>query len=598
VDSTPAFSADALTKIFGVTTALDHLTVEVPRGSVGLVGANGAGKTTLFRLMLGLIRPTSGGVQVCGRAVVEDPVGVRSRLGFMPEHDCLPPDQTAADLVATLGELSGLPARAARQRASDVLDLVGLDEARFRPIEGFSTGMRQRTKLAQALVADPELVLLDEPTAGLDPMGRDEMLALVARLDSFGISAVLATHLLDDVQSVCDHVVMIDGGRLVLAGPTEKLLERAGTVRVDVGGHTGDLVDRLGSRGLHVKVLDDTSLEVGAGVDARTTDQILDAVRDTIAELGLPLHSLSSRHASLDEVFLRTAVGAVYDRGYRPYDGLRRGRWASTLALYLASIRRALGIRRSWRQKVFPWVLLAIVTVPAIVNVGIGYVTRDTPADGFEFITYREYVGVSSALLLFVALTAPDVVCPDRRYRLLPLIFARPLVGREYVLAKVGAIATIVFGFSFLPQVVLFVGQMLVSDGALDYLRDNAEVLWKVPVSVTLLAVYYAAIGVAVASLTSRRIVGGVSMLALALVPSVVTGAVLANDADEKGPVAALNLLALPLHLRDVVFLGHIDPESPLGGVSGGGLMAAAVYVVVLAAAFILLFARYREPDA
>ena len=136
----------------------------------------------------------------------------------MPEHDCLPLDQTAADVVATFGELSGLPARAARQRASDILDLVGLDEARFRPISGFSTGMRQRTKLAQALVGDPELVLLDEPTAGLDPLGREEMLALVARLGTFGISVLMATHLLDDVQQVCDHVVMIDGGKLVVVG--------------------------------------------------------------------------------------------------------------------------------------------------------------------------------------------------------------------------------------------------------------------------------------------------------------------------------------------------------------------------------------------
>ena len=160
---------------------------------------------------------------------------MRARLGYMPEHDCLPLDQTAADVVATFGELSGLPARAARQRASDILDLVGLDEARFRSIGEFSTGMRQRTKLAQAIVGDPELVLLDEPTAGLDPAGRDDMLALVARLGSFGISVLMATHLLDDVQKVCDYVVMIDAGRLVVAGATDSLLERTGTVTVDVG---------------------------------------------------------------------------------------------------------------------------------------------------------------------------------------------------------------------------------------------------------------------------------------------------------------------------------------------------------------------------
>ena len=292
------------------------------------------------------------------------------------------------------------------------------------------------------------------------------------------------------------------------------------------------------------------------------------------------------------------SLGAVYDRGYRPYEGSLGGEQAATFALYRASIRRALGIRRSWRQKVLPWSLLAIVTVPAIVNVGVGYVTRNTPAEGFKFITYQEYVGVSSALLLFVAVTAPDVVCPDRRHRVLPLIFARPLVGRDYVLAKVGAIATILFGFSFLPQVVLFVGQMLVSDAALDYLRDNADVLWKVPVAVVLLAVYYAAIGVAVASLTSRRIVGGVALLALALVPSVLAGAVLSSDADRQGPIALINLLALPLYLRDIVFTGHIEGASDLGGVTGGGLLAAVIYLVVVLAAMGLLFLRYREPDA
>ncbi|HEV3497368.1 MAG TPA: ABC transporter permease, partial [Actinomycetes bacterium] len=139
------------------------------------------------------------------------------------------------------------------------------------------------------------------------------------------------------------------------------------------------------------------------------------------------------------------STGAVYDRGYRPYEGVRGGRRAATAALYRTSLRRAIGLRRPWRQKVAPAVLLAIAVVPAVINVGIGYLTRDTPAEGFEFITYREYLGVSSALLLFVALVAPDIVCPDRRQRVLPLIFARPLTGPDYALAKVGAIFTCVF---------------------------------------------------------------------------------------------------------------------------------------------------------
>jgi ABC-2 type transport system permease protein len=212
----------------------------------------------------------------------------------------------------------------------------------------------------------------------------------------------------------------------------------------------------------------------------------------------------------------------------------------------------------------------------------------------FEFITYREYVGVSTALLLFVALTAPDVVCPDRAQRVLPLLFARPLTGNDYVLAKVGAIATIVFGFAFLPQVVLFVGQALVSDGALDYMVDNAAVLWQVPVSVAVLAVYYAAIGVALASLTDRRIVGGVAVLALALITSAVAG-ILTTVADGSTPLAVLNVLALPLEVRDLVFLGHISRTSDLSGVPGGGLLAVGAYVLVLGACLATLQRRYRE---
>ncbi|HYT38890.1 MAG TPA: ABC transporter ATP-binding protein, partial [Acidimicrobiia bacterium] len=203
-------------------------------------------------MLLGLARPTEGTVEVCGRPVADDPVGSRARLGYMPEHDCLPLDQSAADVVATLGELSGLPARAARQRASEVLDLVGLDEARFRPVGGFSTGMRQRVKLAQSLVADPELALLDEPTAGLDPTGREEMLVLVGRLSSFGISVLLATHLLDDVARVCDHVVMLDAGRLVVNGPTETLLHQTGKLTVEVNAGLGRLARVLAERGLTV----------------------------------------------------------------------------------------------------------------------------------------------------------------------------------------------------------------------------------------------------------------------------------------------------------------------------------------------------------
>lgn len=289
-----------------------------------------------------------------------------------------------------------------------------------------------------------------------------------------------------------------------------------------------------------------------------------------------------------------TATGAVYDRGYRPYDGPRGARGAAVLALYKASMRRALGLRRSWRQKVAPFVLLAVVTVPAIVNVGIGYIARDRAFDRIEIITYREYVGVSSALLLFVALVAPDVMCPDRRQRVLALMFARPLTGVDYVVAKVGAIATILFAFSFLPQVVLFVGNMLVSDSALTYFRSHLDIVWKVPVAVALLAVFYAVVGVAIASLTDRRIVAGAAVIGLFLVTSVSAGVLIGEDREDGTLGALINVLALPLALRDVVFLGEIATDSPLSGAPNAAVLAAGLYAVVLAAGSAVLIWRYR----
>jgi ABC-2 type transport system permease protein len=297
---------------------------------------------------------------------------------------------------------------------------------------------------------------------------------------------------------------------------------------------------------------------------------------------------------------IEVSQGAVYDRGYRPYDGHRGRRGAAIFALYKASIRRALGLRRSWRQKVAPFVLLAVVTIPAVVNVGIAYVTRNdvftSDRPRIQIITYREYVGVSAALLLFVALTAPDVICPDRRQHVLPLLFARPMTGVDYVVAKLAAIASIVFAFSFLPQVVLFVGNMFVSNSALNYFTGHLDVLWKVPIAAFLLAIYYAVIGVAISSLSDRRIVAGASIIGLFLVTSIASAALVPQDYRFNGGSAGalVNLLRLPLQLRDLVFLGHIDPESPLNGVANGGLLAVIVYASVLLLGIGILLRRYR----
>jgi ABC-2 type transport system ATP-binding protein len=289
---------------FGATTAVDDLELDLAPGLIGLVGANGAGKTTLLRLLMGLLRPSEGSALVCGIDVQADPIGARARIGYMPEADCLPTSASAAESVALFGELGGLPPRGARQRASQMLDLVGIDEARFRPVGGYSTGMRQRTKLAQALVAGPDLVLLDEPTAGLDPGGREQMLELVARLGGFGITVLMATHLLEDVVRTCEQVVLLDAGRLVSHTTTTALVQRTGVVTVDVGSAGAEALHAgLAKRGLQTTATDDRTVEVTvAGPDD------LDAIRDTVAALGLPLHRLSNRVTSLDELFAPSAA--------------------------------------------------------------------------------------------------------------------------------------------------------------------------------------------------------------------------------------------------------------------------------------------------
>jgi len=221
----PAISTEQLTKRYSQNTALDAVSIEVPHGSIGLLGENGAGKSTFIKLALGLLKPTSGTASVLGFSVLRDGLELRRRVGYMPEDDCLPTDMTAFDLVIRMGRLSGLPKEAAMQRAFDVFNLVGLGEARYRNIGGFSVGMKQRVKLAQALVHDPKLVLMDEPTSGLDPEGREEMLELIKDIRSkMDISLLLSTHLLHDVEQVCDQVIIIRAGRVVSHGAIDDVI--------------------------------------------------------------------------------------------------------------------------------------------------------------------------------------------------------------------------------------------------------------------------------------------------------------------------------------------------------------------------------------
>ncbi|HEY8474350.1 MAG TPA: ABC transporter ATP-binding protein [Natronosporangium sp.] len=288
---------EALTMRYGGrVTALDGLTVTVEPGIIGLVGANGAGKSTMLKILLGLLRPTSGKARVLGLDPVTQAAQVRARVGYMPEHDCLPPDLIAAELVTHLARISGLPRTAARERASEALRHVGLYEERYRQVGGYSTGMKQRVKLAQALVHDPDLLLLDEPTNGLDPAGRDAMLELIERIGKeFGISIVVCSHLLGEVERICDTLVAIDAGKLLRADRISSMTAATGVLVVEVDEGIDELTRALAELSPR---RDGASLLVPV-----TGDQTYDQVLRAVAELDLPLHRLDQRHHRVADLF-------------------------------------------------------------------------------------------------------------------------------------------------------------------------------------------------------------------------------------------------------------------------------------------------------
>lgn len=291
-----------LTHYYGEVVALRDLNLQIPPGVTGLVGANGAGKTTMLRLILGLLHPTAGAMTVMGHDPQTEPLEVRSKLGYMPEGDCLPKDQTAADFVSYTAQLAGIPPSEARRRSSETLFLVGLEEERFRFLGDFSTGMQQRVKLAQAIVHDPDLLLLDEPASGLDPAGRAQMLALIRRLGEFDINVIVSSHVLTDIEETCSWVVMLDAGDLLRSGPLQTF-EKRGTVQVEVVSDAARLAERLTNRGLEVSV-DGLRLVVGPGDE--TLEQV---IVEESAAAGTGLIRMMRGSASLEDLFLQPAEG-------------------------------------------------------------------------------------------------------------------------------------------------------------------------------------------------------------------------------------------------------------------------------------------------
>jgi ABC-2 type transport system ATP-binding protein len=299
--TSPLIATEALTKRFGAVTAVSELTVDIGTGVVGLIGANGAGKSTLIKMLLGLLPATSGHASVLGLDVAGNGTTIRERVGYMPEHDCLPPDVAATDFVVHMARMSGLPVTAARERTADTLRHVGLYEERYRPIGGYSTGMRQRVKLAQALVHDPELVFLDEPTNGLDPAGRNDMLGLITRINAeFGISVLVTSHLLGELERVCDHVVVIEGGALLRATSTADVTAASQVVVVEVDERADVLAGLLEAAGLRVRT-------AGRLLQVELHNEpAYDVVRDAVVHAGLGLIRMERRRHRMAEIFATT----------------------------------------------------------------------------------------------------------------------------------------------------------------------------------------------------------------------------------------------------------------------------------------------------
>ena len=300
------FTCNNLTKHYGRITALENVTLSVEPGLVGLLGPNGAGKSTLISVLLGQTPSTSGQATVLGADIKRQQRTIRRRVGFVPENDCLIPGLSGTGYVYYNGRLAGMSHGDAMQRAHEVLDYVALDEARYRPAEEYSAGMKQRLKLAQALVHDPDLLFLDEPTNGMDPQGRQAMLSLISDLGKAGISVLLSSHLLPDVERVCERVIIMSGGEVLTAGRIDEMNKpHPKLYSLDFSGDGAGLRRRLAERG--VSVLD--HLQAGLPAGGRLNIELPEAdaqrlILEAAVETGTHVHGLHPKRSSLEETFM------------------------------------------------------------------------------------------------------------------------------------------------------------------------------------------------------------------------------------------------------------------------------------------------------
>jgi ABC-2 type transport system ATP-binding protein len=300
-DEAPIIELEGVSKSYGGLLALDGLTVRVMPGAVGLLGPNGAGKSTLIKTLLGLVRLSSGTARVLGLDVRTESVAIRQRVGYMPEDDCLFAGLKGVESVAYCAELAGLPQRTSLRRAHEILEFVGLHEERYREVQTYSTGMKQRIRLAQAIVHAPTLLLLDEPTSGLDPAAREKILRLIRNLSTEkGMSIVFSTHILKDVAACCDAALMVQHGRLLAYDTLERFAQIAeSSLRIEVAGEAGRLTSVLEARGCSVAQHSNGWLQVTySGLDA------IDLVFRAAGETGTMVRQVQPARASLEDAFL------------------------------------------------------------------------------------------------------------------------------------------------------------------------------------------------------------------------------------------------------------------------------------------------------
>lgn len=294
------FDLQNVQKSYGNYEALKGITLQIQEGSVGLLGPNGAGKSTLIKTLLGLIKLNGGGASVMGYRLPEDAHKIRQAIGYMPENDCYLPSMTAVSYVSMMGALTGMPRAQALSRAHETLHYVGLGEARYRKLGGFSTGMKQRVKLAQALVHGPKLVFLDEPTNGLDPQGRDEMLDLIGDVKSRGISVVLSSHILYDVERVCESMIMLNHGELIHVGTIAALKadRQKAIVEIETKEQNARFAEILKARGFSVQ-------EQGLKLQVRLiAPQTLQGLLDAAIEEDIQVRRFMPAELTLEKAFL------------------------------------------------------------------------------------------------------------------------------------------------------------------------------------------------------------------------------------------------------------------------------------------------------